>query len=205
MTAAVPANGDGIRVCRIYNRRQSFISAGERNLLRQQELCVFGSSLGVAPRQPGTFVFRSRALMFFLTFSNNARGLAGRTDIAAQACIRRTDVVRHDGLPQRSITVVISPTRSGKSIFLRRRPRAPAGWRQRSPPARAHGRCAAPRRARRCAGNGRAKVVAFASLCSKLQRLPNKQARQLRLPPARRRPPGKTPRPSKPADWHVHC
>ena len=99
MTAAVPANGDGIRVCRIYNRRQSFISVGERNLLRQQELCVFGSSLGVAPRQPGTFVFRSRALMFFLTFSNNTRELAGRTDIGAQACIRRTDVVRHDGLP----------------------------------------------------------------------------------------------------------
>ena len=50
MTAAVPANGDGVRVCRIYNRRQSFISVGERNLLRQQELCVFGSSLGIAPR-----------------------------------------------------------------------------------------------------------------------------------------------------------
>ena len=99
MTAAVPANGDGIRVCRIYNRRQSFISVGERNLLRQQELCVFTSSLGIAPRQPGTFVFRSRALMFFLTFSNNTRELAGRTDIGAQACIRRTDVVRHDGLP----------------------------------------------------------------------------------------------------------
>jgi hypothetical protein len=68
MTAAVPANGDGVRVCRIYSRRQSFISVGERNLLRQQELCVFGSSLGVAPRQPGTFIFRRRALMFFLMF-----------------------------------------------------------------------------------------------------------------------------------------
>jgi len=50
MTAAVPANGEGVRVCRIYKRRQSFISVGERNLLRQQELCVFGSSLGIAPR-----------------------------------------------------------------------------------------------------------------------------------------------------------
>src|SRR5215471_14797612 len=102
MTAAVPANGDGIRVCRIYNRRQSFISVGERNLLRQQELCVFGSSLGIAPRPTGTFfsaVFRRRVLMFFLMFFNNAKGLAGRTDIGAQACTTRTDVVRHDGLP----------------------------------------------------------------------------------------------------------
>ena len=99
MTAALPANGDGVRVCRVYNRRQSFISVGERNLLRQQELRAFGSSLGIAPRLTGTFVFRRRALMFFLRFSNNARGLADRTDIGAQACTRRTDVVRHDGLP----------------------------------------------------------------------------------------------------------
>jgi hypothetical protein len=44
MIAAVPADGDGVRVCRIHNRRQSFISTRKWNLLRQPGLCLFGSS-----------------------------------------------------------------------------------------------------------------------------------------------------------------
>jgi len=51
MTAAVPADGDGVRVCRIHKRRQSFISARERNLLRPSGLWFFGFKL----REPGNW------------------------------------------------------------------------------------------------------------------------------------------------------
>src|SRR6266446_1031596 len=42
MTAAVPADGDRVRVCRIHKRRQSFISPRERNLSQSGKLGFFG-------------------------------------------------------------------------------------------------------------------------------------------------------------------
>jgi hypothetical protein len=60
MMAAVPADGDRVRVCRIHNRRQSFISAREWNLSPSGKLNSFGpnqgnSGIGNHSRE-GTFV-----------------------------------------------------------------------------------------------------------------------------------------------------
>jgi hypothetical protein len=83
MTAAVPADGDRVRVCRIHKRCQSFISARERNLLRPSGLWLFGSSLenlelDVVPgaRRHNSF-FRPSGLDVFLMFSNDASEMSG--------------------------------------------------------------------------------------------------------------------------------
>jgi hypothetical protein len=87
MTAAVPADGDGVRVCRIHKRRQSFISARERNLLRPSGLWFFGSSLenlGIGRRpggQTAQFVFPPVGALMFSLCSPIPR--AGRGERAA--------------------------------------------------------------------------------------------------------------------------
>src|SRR5262245_57421972 len=117
MTAAVPADGDGVRVCRIHKRRQSFISAGERNLLRPSGLWLFGSSsenLGIG-HHPGAqtiqFVFRPPGIDVFLMFSNTAsrarraRGtqtpdlIVARGRFANGARIARAGVVCDESVP----------------------------------------------------------------------------------------------------------
>ena len=79
MTAAVPANGDRVRgvpnsqptpVIYFRSREEPFATAGImcfRLKFREPEI-------GISPRPTGTFVSRRRALMFFLMFSNSARG-----------------------------------------------------------------------------------------------------------------------------------
>jgi hypothetical protein len=78
MTAAVPADGDGVRVCRIHKRRQSFISARERNLLRPSGLWFFGFKFrepGIGhhpgPRRHNSFS-APPGIDVFLMFSNTA-------------------------------------------------------------------------------------------------------------------------------------
>src|SRR5262249_48745061 len=75
MTAAGPAAGDGARGGRSDKRRQPFISARERNLLRPSGLWLFGSSLenlGIGTLSTVQFVFRPPGIDVFLMFFNTA-------------------------------------------------------------------------------------------------------------------------------------
>jgi hypothetical protein len=82
MTAAVPADGDRVRVCRIHKRGQSFISVRERNLSRSGKLNLFGPNRGNPgkhfPRRDIRHVFRPSGIDVFVMFSNRAWGEQAR-------------------------------------------------------------------------------------------------------------------------------
>src|SRR5262249_5020762 len=82
MTAAVPADGDRVRVCRIHKRGQSFISVRERNLSRSGKLNLFGPNRGNPgkhfPRRDIRRVFRPSSIDVFVMFSNRAWGEQAR-------------------------------------------------------------------------------------------------------------------------------
>jgi len=80
MTAAVPADGDRVRVCRIHKRGQSFISIRERNLSRSGKLNLFGPNRGNSGigkhSRAGTFgTFFASDIDVFVMFSHSASGV----------------------------------------------------------------------------------------------------------------------------------
>src|SRR6266516_4222373 len=80
MTAAVPADGDRVRVCRIH-KRQSFISIRERNLSRSGKLNLFGPNRGNSGigkhSRAGTFgTFFASDIDVFVMFSHSASGVS---------------------------------------------------------------------------------------------------------------------------------
>ena len=151
MTAAVPADGDGVRVCRIHKRRQSFIFGARAEPFATAGTMVFRLKL----REPGNWTSSRgsrrhnsfstrRALMFSLCFLMTPTRWAGWT------AHRRKPAPSMPTSCETTPLVAFERRRHlgddvRQAISIIPRARATAWSRQRSPPVRARGRSAAPR------------------------------------------------------------